>query len=237
MPRSPALFLVALTLAACAAPPRPKPQAPKPRPTRPQTVEAVVAQLGTNAELRLGPFFQQARLPYPPRRVHLLAFKQERRLELWADSGGAPAFVRSYPLLAASGGGGPKLLEGDLQVPEGIYRVVALNPLSSYHLSMKLDYPNAFDREKAAAEGRTRPGSDIFIHGKDVSEGCLAVGDRSIEDLFVLVARVGLPNVRVLIAPNDLRRAKPPSQLKVRPTWLPELYGALAAELRRFRAR
>ena len=72
-------------------------------------------------------------------------------------------------------------------MPEGVYRIVALNPNSSYHLSMKLDYPTEFDLSKARAEGRTRPGSDIFIHGKAVSIGCVAVGDDAIEEIFVLV--------------------------------------------------
>jgi len=71
--------------------------------------------------------------------------------------------VADYRITAASGTAGPKLREGDRQVPEGIYRIVGLNPNSRYHLSMKLDYPNAFDRHQAARDGRARPGSDIFI--------------------------------------------------------------------------
>ena len=37
------------------------------------------------------------------------------------------------------------------------------------------------------------------------SIGCLAIGDRAIEDLFVLVADVGLERVTVIIAPHDPR--------------------------------
>ena len=57
---------------------------------------------------------------------------------------------------------------------------------------MKLDYPNAFDRLHANAEGRTQPGSNIFIHGKAASIGCLAMGDAAIEELFLLVSDIGI---------------------------------------------
>jgi hypothetical protein len=242
---------LAATLACASAGPKPapapttKPKAartapgPQARPaSRPapgqRTVADVLATLGPAAERRLRAKFTAAGVRYPPRRVALLAFKEEGRLELWAETTGRPRRVATYPVLGRSGTVGPKLREGDEQIPEGIYRVSWLHPNSQYHLSMKLDYPNAFDRTKAVQEGRTRPGSDIFIHGKDVSEGCLAVGDRAIEELFVLVARVGHDAVRVLIAPNDLRRGGPTEALKVRPEWLPELYATLSAELKRF---
>ena len=134
-------------------------------------------------------------------------FKNERRVAVWARSGTSWRFIRNYPILAASGHAGPKLRQGDLQVPEGVYRIEHLNPNSSYHLSMKVSYPNAFDRRMAARDGRTRLGGDIFIHGKDVSIGCVALGDRAIEELFTLVAETGHAKVKVIIAPNDLRVA------------------------------
>lgn len=92
-------------------------------------------------------------------------------------------------MLAASGGPGPKLREGDLQVPEGVYRLTAFNPNSSYHLSLRVDYPNAEDRAAedravARSDRRTSLGGDIFIHGKAVSIGCLAIGDPGIEELL-----------------------------------------------------
>jgi hypothetical protein len=122
-------------------------------------------------------------------------------------------------------------------VPEGIYQIIALNPNSSYHLSMQVDYPNRFDREKAAGEGRTNLGGEIFIHGKAVSIGCIAVGDEAIEELFCLVARVGAPHVKVIIAPSDLRRGPAVADLATQPRWVPELYARLAAELQAFPPR
>lgn len=197
------------------------------------TVEGVVRDYGPAAEARLKPHFDKAGVEYPPTRLALLTFKEEKRLELWAGKGSGWAFVRSYPILAASGGPGPKLRQGDRQVPEGLYRIVSLNPNSSYHLSMKLDYPNAFDRARAKEDGRTGLGGDIFLHGKDVSIGCIALGDPAIEELFVLVARVGMPNVTVLISPHDLRQ-RPAAMPENAPRWLPGLYERLGKALADF---
>jgi len=174
---------------------------------------------------------------YPPVRAALLAFKQERALELWADDGDGWRYIRFYPILGASGGPGPKLREGDGQVPEGVYHILGLNPNSRFHLSMKLDYPNAFDRAKGRQDGRDKLGYDIFIHGKRASVGCLAMGDTAIEELFTLAATIGKENAVVLIAPNDLRRARPASGAGPRPMWLGELYGVLQRELKPFTVR
>ena len=209
----------------------PESVAKSPVPAAERTVEDVVATLGREANPRIQERFAQAGIAYPPKEAHLLAFKVERRLELWAGGSGAPRLVASYPLLAESGTLGPKLREGDNQIPEGIYRVVWLHPNSEYHLSLKLDYPNAFDREQAKRDGRTELGGDIFIHGSDVSIGCLAVGDPAIEELFVLAARIGMERVKVVVAPWDFRQKEPAAQDGPQPPWLPTLYAELAREL------
>jgi hypothetical protein len=193
-----ATALVVVALGACARP-RVAPTAPE------RTVESVVAALGPTVRARLAPFVRAARLDYPPRELALLAFKRERRLEIWGRADGPWARIDVYPILAASGLPGPKLHEGDRQVPEGIYAVPALNPNSRFHLSIMLDYPNAYDVAEAEAEGRSDLGGEIFIHGGAVSIGCLAMGDRAIENLFVLVADVGIENVAVIVAPRDPR--------------------------------
>jgi hypothetical protein len=200
-----------------------------------RTVEDVVQEYGPAAEGRLRSHFERAGVAYPPPRVTLLAFKEEKRLELWAGKGSGWAFVRSYPVLAASGKPGPKLRRGDRQVPEGFYRVEALNPNSSYHLSIKLDYPNRDDLARAKEDGRTDLGGDIFIHGKDVSIGCIALGDSTIEELFVLVARVDMANVEVIIAPHDDRLPRRGSIDPYRtPRWVLDLYRRVGNALREF---
>ena len=108
-------------------------------------------------------------------------------LELWASQNGNWRFIKQYSINGASGAPGPKLREGDRQVPEGLYRLIGRNPNSNYHLSMKLDYPNSYDLRHAKREGRSNPGSNIFIHGKSLSVGCLAMSGEAIEAFFVLV--------------------------------------------------
>jgi hypothetical protein len=201
----------------------------------PRSVTDVVATYGPAARRRLAPHFEKAGVAYPPREIALLAFKQERRVAVWARRNGGWKFIRAYPVFAASGHAGPKLREGDHQVPEGVYRIEHLNPNSSYHLSMKVSYPNAFDRRMAARDGRTRLGGDIFFHGKAVSIGCVAVGDRAIEELFTLVAETGVPRVRVIIAPNDLRTARAVMHEDA-PRWAADLYRTIAAALAAFPA-
>lgn len=196
------------------------------------TVEERIAQYGAAARARLQPAFAAARVAYPPQRVVLVGLKVERRLDVYAAGREEQIrYVRLYPIQAASGVIGPKLRAGDGQVPEGLYRISALNPDSRFHLSLRLDYPNLRDRRRAESEGRTHLGGDIMIHGDDVSIGCLAMGDRAAEELFVLAAETGIGNVRVVLSPIDFRRGAL-SQLRgpVRP-WVPELYDEIRAAL------
>jgi murein L,D-transpeptidase YafK len=189
-------------------------------------VETTLNHLATRAEATLQERFELAGVDYPPQRIQLIALKQSRRLELWAYQKDHWRYVHDYAVFAASGEAGPKLREGDKQVPEGFYRIVELNPNSHFHLSMKLNYPNAFDWMQATREGREKPGSNIFIHGSAWSSGCLAIGNRYVEELFYLVGRVGLEQAGVLILPYDFRR----SEIRLKadaPEWLGQLYAHL----------
>jgi murein L,D-transpeptidase YafK len=118
--------------------------------------------------------------------VFLRIFKESAELELWMqpERGQPFTLVRVYRIAAMSGKLGPKTKEGDMQAPEGFYRVTrgSLNPRSSYHLSFNLGYPNAYDR----ALGRT--GDFLMVHGKAASVGCYAMTDDSIEQIYSLVS-------------------------------------------------
>lgn len=116
--------------------------------------------------------------------VYLRAFKEERQLELWMRSATGWQLWRTYPIAAASGYAGPKLREGDMQVPEGFYGITSrlVNPASSYHLALNIGYPNRYDLQ------HQRTGSFIMIHGRAASIGCLAMTDPVIEEIFLLVA-------------------------------------------------
>jgi murein L,D-transpeptidase YafK len=196
----------------------------------PRTVHDVLDRYGPDARARMQPHLVQAGLLEGVRRVRLLAVKDERTLELWAaGADGRLRFVRSFEVLAASGGPGPKLREGDRQVPEGVYRLTVLNANSRYHLSVRVDYPNAFDRARAAEDGRRELGGDIYVHGDHVSIGCLALGNPAIEELFVLLADTGLGAADIVIVPSR-RLEVPPGA----PPWTSQLYAELARELDRF---
>lgn len=196
------------------------------------TVDDVLQTYGTAVAGNLNYYFAKAKVSYPPRAVTFIALKQEKKLELWARDNGEFRFIRDYFIMAASGEAGPKLRQGDRQVPEGIYRIASLNPNSHYHLSMKINYPNEFDLLHAWQEGRTDPGSDIFIHGKTASIGCLAMGDKAIEELFVLTAKVGPENVKVVIAPHDPRIYPLLAVSDELPEWTPELYSNISREIK-----
>ncbi len=198
------------------------------------SVADVLDRYQEKVEQRLLPRFRFAGADWPPRAVTLLAIKDQLQLELWALSGDGWHHIRDYRIKGMSGKAGPKLREGDRQVPEGIYRIEKLNPNSSFHLSLKIDYPNAFDREQARREGRRDPGGDIFLHGKDVSRGCLALGDNAVEELFVLTALVGLDNVHVVIAPRDFRHRPPAERIPGQPDWVSGLYRQIASAMGQF---
>lgn len=195
-----------------------------------KTVSDRVAEFSNAVHKRLLPYFDSVGTPYPPRKVILVALKQEQTLEVWvAGDDDIFKLLRTYTVLAASGGTGPKLREGDGQVPEGLYFIESLNPNSLYHVSLRVNYPNNFDKQKAKLDQRENLGSDIMIHGKSVSIGCLAMGDEAAEDLFVLAAEVGIQNVRVILSPADLRvrSISAPRQ----PAWTTELYEDIRREL------
>jgi murein L,D-transpeptidase YafK len=116
--------------------------------------------------------------------VLLRAYKKESELEVWKkDTSGTYQLLKTYPMCRWSGQLGPKVREGDRQVPEGFYTITpaAMNPNSSYYLSFNVGYPNKYDR----AFGRT--GGNIMVHGACTSAGCLSMTDEQIADLYALL--------------------------------------------------
>lgn len=92
-------------------------------------LETRLAEIGPAARARLAPAFESAGLTYPPASVVLVADKTARTLTIHAGAArSALTRVHTWPVLGMSGTLGPKLREGDLQVPEGVYRVELLNP-------------------------------------------------------------------------------------------------------------
>ncbi len=199
------------------------------------TIEQRLEQYGPAARDRLTPFFDVAGIEYPPSKLVLIGIKDTKRLELWGRNGdGTFRHVRTYPILAASGRLGPKLREGDCQVPEGLYRIESLHPNSMFHLALRVNYPNEDDRMRAQADGRSNLGGDIMIHGSNGSVGCLAMGDQVSEDLFVLVADVGLANTDLILTPVDFRTSSGAVTADA-PPWTGQLYSEIRQRLGQFR--
>ncbi|MEC9032704.1 MAG: SRPBCC family protein [Planctomycetota bacterium] len=197
-----------------------------------ESVRGRLRQYGAAVHERLCPAFEEARVSYPPDFILLVGLKQERVLDVYVRGTGRDlVFIRRYSVLGASGAAGPKLREGDRQVPEGVYTIDELNPNSRFHLSLRVGYPNAFDRARAKEDGRSGLGGDIMIHGGSSSAGCLAIGDKAVEELFVLVADCGLANTRLVLSPVDFRRRELPLSCWNLAAWTEELYDSIRVEL------
>ena len=95
---------------------------------------------------------------------------------------------------------GRKIKAGDKRTPEGNYVLDTRNRDSKFHLALHISYPNESDLMNAHKLGVT-PGGDIMIHGlpdqfrklgrlhrlSDWTNGCIAVTNREIEEIWRLV--------------------------------------------------
>jgi len=109
--------------------------------------------------------------------------------------------LKTYKIALGSEPVGPKTRRGDHRTPQGIYVIDSRNAHSQFHRSLHISYPNAVDRERARKLG-VATGGDIFIHGlpngygfigaahraRDWTDGCIAVTDQEIEEIWKLVA-------------------------------------------------
>ena len=164
--------------------------------------------------------------------VYIIGIKNKRKLEVWIKNKENDKFkkVKSYKFSGFSGSEGPKLIEGDGQIPEGIYGIEYLNPKSKYYLSIKLSYPNDFDKEMGKNDNRPNLGGDIFIHGKYLTSGCIPIGDKNIEELFYLISKINVEKVKVILSPVDFRideKLKGPLPYQ----WVDKLYSEIKHEM------
>lgn len=121
--------------------------------------------------------------------------KAARRMTLYAGE----RAVRAYKVSLGRGGLAPKTRSGDRRTPEGDYRITGRNRQSAYHLSLRIGYPTPAQVQAARAKG-IDPGGDIMIHGlpngrghlaalfkgQDWTDGCIAVTDPEIEEIWRL---------------------------------------------------
>jgi murein L,D-transpeptidase YafK len=133
-------------------------------------------------------------------RIYIRIIKQLDLMEVWAKKGNTYEVFKRYNICYFSGGLGTKVSKGDGKSPEGFYTVSAkqLNPVSAYHLSLNIGYPNKLERLK----GYT--GDAIMIHGNCASIGCYAMTNPTIEEIYTLAYKAldaGQPGINVDIFP------------------------------------
>jgi murein L,D-transpeptidase YafK len=113
--------------------------------------------------------------------------------------------VRTYRIALGADPVGDKVKRGDGRTPEGLYRVDYKNDQSKYHLALHISYPDVVHLQQAKKLG-VSPGGDIMVHGLppgyksvgaaqadvDWTEGCIAVTDVEIDEIFTAVPK-GVP--------------------------------------------
>ena len=140
--------------------------------------------------------------------IFIRIFKDEKLLEVWLKKDTNFKLFKTYTICTyGSIGLGPKIRQGDGKAPEGFYFVTPsrLNPVSNFHLSFNLGYPNRYDRH------HRRTGSALMVHGSCVSIGCYAMTDSGIEEIFTLADaafRKGQSLFRVHIFPFKMTNEK-----------------------------
>ena len=193
--------------------------------------EILSSKTSLNPKQRVFEKLEKIGLTELPDKILMVALKSQRKLEVYVQNPEEPKLLCTYDFTAFSGGSGPKLKQGDKQIPEGIYSIEYLNPNSKFHLSMKVSYPNAFDRKMAERDNRENLGGDIFIHGRDVTIGCIPIGDRAIEELYLLAEHSLKNGIKIIISPEDFRKdSYRPNILTV--DWEDELYDRIEKELK-----
>lgn len=119
--------------------------------------------------------------------------KQKHTMTLYED--GFP--VKTYQVALGTQPKGDKVKAGDGKTPEGIFHIDSRNPQSKYHMSLHISYPDVAHLQRASSLG-VSAGGDVMIHGLppkyasigaaqakyDWTEGCIAVTDREIEEIW-----------------------------------------------------
>jgi murein L,D-transpeptidase YafK len=109
--------------------------------------------------------------------------------------------LRSYDIALGFVPEGDKQRFGDGRTPEGSYIIDWRNPRSDFHLSLHISYPRV-EQRRVAEEAGHDPGGAIMIHGLpngssartirhpayDWTNGCIAVTNAEIEEIWSLVA-------------------------------------------------
>jgi murein L,D-transpeptidase YafK len=129
----------------------------------------------------------------PAKADRILVLKAKRQLLLLRGD----TVLKTYPIALGRHPKGPKRQRGDGRTPEGVYVIDGRFVSKSYHLALHISYPGAADVAQARVRG-VSPGGDIVIHGmparyghndpvrffRDWTDGCIAVGNIAIEEIW-----------------------------------------------------
>ncbi len=132
--------------------------------------------------------------PFKADRV--VVFKGERKLVLMRGE----HVLRVYRVALGRNATGHKIKVGDNRTPEGDYVLDSRLADSKFYRAIHISYPNWYDRARAEFLG-VEPGGAIMIHGLpnnmpgdyvghpaiDWTNGCIAVTNREIDEIWALV--------------------------------------------------
>jgi murein L,D-transpeptidase YafK len=135
----------------------------------------------------------------------VLVVKSERQLHLISRG----ETLKSYRVSLGKQPSGAKRREGDLRTPEGFYWIDWRKTSEKYQLSLHISYPNARDQAHAREQG-VSPGGMIMIHGTpldeeypewffhtlDWTEGCIALKNDDMREIWKLVKDGTLVEIR-----------------------------------------
>jgi murein L,D-transpeptidase YafK len=141
----------------------------------------------------------------PIRADRVVVLKKEHTLQLLSHG----KVIKSYKVALGGDPVGAKTRQGDHKTPEGVYVLDSRNAHSQFYKSIHISYPNARDRA-AARQNHVSPGGDVFVHGlpngyqwigaghrlKDWTDGCVAVTDEEIDEIWNAVADGTLIEIR-----------------------------------------
>lgn len=131
----------------------------------------------------------------------IIVDKLARRLDVYVGRTHRGTFVAEL----GANGLRPKRHSGDQATPEGRYRITEVRGIgrTKFYKALMIDYPNSRDLERFRGERRAGtvpagvgPGSLIEVHGdggqgKDWTDGCVALTNRDMDEVFALAGRVG----------------------------------------------
>lgn len=132
----------------------------------------------------------------PAQADKVLVLKSKRTMTLL----GKGSVLKTYKVALGKQPVGKKYCAGDKRTPEGEYVIDSRKADSRFHLALHVSYPNETDLQ-TSENLDVSPGGDIMIHGlpngyEDVDEfhritdwtdGCIAVTNEEMEEIWMLV--------------------------------------------------